>query len=54
MRHGWKIRMDERKYFEAKMLEREERQKLFALIKEKMKHEYETEMARYEKEQGVH
>jgi hypothetical protein len=54
MRHGWKTRIDERRYFENKRSEREERQQVLALIREKMRHEYETEMARYEKERGVH
>ena len=54
MRHGWKNRIDERQYFEEKKAHREERQQVLALIREKMKYEYETEMARYEKERGIH
>ena len=54
MRHGWKNRIDERKYFEEKKTHREERQQFLVLIKERMQQEYETEMARYDKEQGVH
>jgi hypothetical protein len=54
MRHGWKNRIDERKYFEGKKAEREERQQFLILIKERMKQEYETKVAKYEKEQGLH
>ena len=36
MRHGWKIRMDERQYFESKRYEREERQQMMQLIQMKM------------------
>ena len=54
MRHGWKNRIDERRYFENKRQEREERQQVMALIHAKMKQAFEDEMRELEKEQGVH
>ena len=40
MRHGWKTRIEERKYFEEKKQLREEKAVFFALMKQKMDMEY--------------
>lgn len=55
MRHGWKIRMDERQYFESKRYEREERQQMLQLIKMKMDQDLSIEAAKLaQRERGVH
>ena len=54
MRHGWKTRMDERQYFESKRYERQERQHIMQLIKMKMDQDLAIEVAKLEKEKGVH
>ncbi len=44
MRHGWKLRIEERKYFENKKKEREENQMILEFMQTKMKAQW--EMAR--------
>ena len=44
MRHGWKTRIDERKYFENKKAEREEKQRILEFMREKLEDQW--EMAR--------
>jgi hypothetical protein len=41
MRHGWKTRMDERRYFELKKQEREEKQAIMEFMKMKMEQQWE-------------
>lgn len=41
MRHGWKTRIDERKYFESKKQEREEKQAIMEFVKAKMEQQWE-------------
>lgn len=41
MRHGWKTRMDERRYFENKKQEREEKQAIMEFMRAKMEHQWE-------------
>ena len=40
MRHGWKTRIDERKYFEEKKQIREEKAAILSLMRKKMEYEY--------------
>lgn len=40
MRHGWKIRIEERKYFEEKKQLREEKSAMFRLLKMQQEYEY--------------
>lgn len=54
MRHGWKIRMDERQYFENKRYEREERQQMMQLIKMKIDQDLQLAVARMQQEKEVH
>lgn len=41
MRHGWKTRMDERRYFELKKQEREEKQAIMEFMRAKMEQQWE-------------
>lgn len=41
MRHGWKTRMDERRYFENKKQEREEKQAIMEFMRAKMEQQWE-------------
>jgi hypothetical protein len=41
MRHGWKTRIEERRYFEEKKEQREERQYLLAKMEEELAIEWE-------------
>jgi hypothetical protein len=41
MRHGWKTRMDERRYFENKKRDREEKQAILEFMREKMEQQWE-------------
>ena len=41
MRHGWKTRIEERKYFERKKQEREEKQAILEFMREKMEQQWE-------------
>ena len=41
MRHGWKTRIDERKYFENKKAEREEKQEILEFMRKKMEGQWE-------------
>ena len=41
MRHGWKTRMDERRYFENKKQEREEKQAIMEFMRSKMEQQWE-------------
>lgn len=40
MRHGWKTRIEERRYFEEKKQEREEKQILMTMVRRKMEHDF--------------
>lgn len=54
MRHGWKIRMDERQYFESKKNEREERQQMMAFIRMKMSQELSETLSQLKKHEDIH
>ena len=44
MRHGWKTRIEERKYFEEKKQMREEKVVLLNMVRRKMEAEYQLHM----------
>ena len=50
MRKGWKVRIDEREYFENKRFEREERQAMLQLMKMKMDQDLSLAVARLEQD----
>lgn len=54
MRKGWKIRIDERMYFESKRHEREERLHILQLLKMKMDQDLAIEVAKMQREKEVH
>ena len=54
MRHGWKTRIDERKYFENKRYEREERLHIISLMQRKLDQELAIAVAKLEKDKEIH
>jgi len=44
MRHGWKTRIDERRYFEEKKQEREDKQVFMTMVRRKMAQDFEEQL----------
>lgn len=54
MRHGWKLRIEERKYFENKRYEREERLQIMSLLQRKLDQDLALAVAHLQKEKEIH
>lgn len=46
MRKGWKTRFEERKYFEERKEEREQKAAFFHMMREQMRQQWQIEMAK--------
>lgn len=56
MRHGWKTRIDERRYFENKRFEREQKEIFFTMVRERLNAEMQAmnPTFHWQKEKDVH